>query len=74
MAALADDLGWEGDRRSVTSLIFLDLVVALGTMILSHLSGLGLDGTILLWFQYYLEDRFQKVLLVDCCSAPWPLA
>lgn len=33
-----------------------------------------LGDTILQWFQSFLKNKFQSVVLGDCCSAPWPLA
>lgn len=36
------------------------------------LSGLRLGGIALQWFESYLQNRFQKMVLGDCCSASWP--
>uniref|UniRef100_A0A803TS28 Reverse transcriptase domain-containing protein n=1 Tax=Anolis carolinensis TaxID=28377 RepID=A0A803TS28_ANOCA len=78
LVSLVDDLRRQLDRGSVSLLVLLDLSAAFDTIdhgiLLGRLMGMGLGGTALQWLQSFLEDRTQKVLIGDSCSAPQPLS
>ncbi|XP_053138881.1 uncharacterized protein LOC128339283, partial [Hemicordylus capensis] len=73
LVGLMDDLQLAMDRGSVTLLVLLDLSAAFDTIdhsiLLERLRGLGVGGTVFQWFSSYLSDRFQMVLIGDCCSS-----
>lgn len=58
-------------RRSPSRLILQGLPVAFGTISRGGLLGAG--GPTLGCFCFYLTNSFQKLVLGDCCSAPWDL-
>uniref|UniRef100_A0ABM5FH09 E3 ubiquitin-protein ligase TRIM15-like isoform X2 n=1 Tax=Pogona vitticeps TaxID=103695 RepID=A0ABM5FH09_9SAUR len=72
LVALQDDLLREADRGRTFQLILLDLSVAFDTIdhsiLLGRLSGLGIGG------QAFLEDRPQRVQLVEMLPTPWTLS
>ncbi|XP_061477607.1 uncharacterized protein LOC133381973, partial [Rhineura floridana] len=77
LVALVDDMRRALDRGEHTFLILLDLSAAFDTVdhgiLLSRLEGLGIGGTVLQWFRSYLSGRYQRVVLGDEVSDPWPL-
>ena len=58
-------------------LVLLDFSAAFDIIhhgiLLGHLSGMGLGGTVLQWLWSFLEGRTQQVVLGDCSLTPWPL-
>ena len=70
MLRIANDLLLAADDGQVGSLVLLDLSAALDTVdhriLLQKLSSqLLLTKSTVHWFASYLEDRYQKVMIVD---------
>uniref|UniRef100_A0A803TWJ5 Reverse transcriptase domain-containing protein n=1 Tax=Anolis carolinensis TaxID=28377 RepID=A0A803TWJ5_ANOCA len=65
-------------KGNVSLLVLLDLSAAFDTInhsiLLGHLTGMGLKGTVLQWLRSFLEGRSQMVSLGDACSALQPLS
>uniref|UniRef100_A0A8C6VDI7 Calponin-homology (CH) domain-containing protein n=1 Tax=Naja naja TaxID=35670 RepID=A0A8C6VDI7_NAJNA len=71
-----DDLWRAQDRGCSSILVLLDLLVAFNTIdhgiLLRHLQGLGVGGTVLRWFSSYLSGCAQLVLARGQRSTPRP--
>lgn len=72
MVSLEADMCLEIDRKDVTFLILLELSVAFDRtdceIFLDNHSQLGVEVTLLWWFQSYLKGMFQGLTLGDCCA------
>uniref|UniRef100_A0A8C6VGV8 Reverse transcriptase domain-containing protein n=1 Tax=Naja naja TaxID=35670 RepID=A0A8C6VGV8_NAJNA len=66
LVMVIDDLSRARDRGFSSVLVLLDLSAAFDTIdhgiLLRHLGGLGVGGTVLWWFSSYLSGRLQSVL------------
>lgn len=74
---LVDDLSRAIATGNASRLILLVLSDISDTIehgiLLEHLSGLGVEGMVLEWFQSFWAEQLPKVFLGDCHSALWPL-
>lgn len=72
LVILVDNLRIAIDKGSASLLILLNLSVAFNTIhhgiCLGYLSGMESGDIILRWWCFFLEGRFQKVLLGESCS------
>ena len=70
---LSDEILQNMDRQCITSFVAVDLSAAFDTVehqILKHVlyKKYSVEGTVLKWFESYLENRKVKVQINDCAS------
>lgn len=79
LIALVDSLHLEINRGNCALLFLLELLAAINTVnhevLIKYLQDLvGIHGTALNWFCFFLSSRFQRLVVNACSSSRWDLS